>query len=225
LDEEQKDILRLACSRLNFAHKVGCDWGFDKTVVYGRGVSVLLYGSSGTGKTMAAQIMAAETGMELYRVDLSRLSSKYVGETEKNVSKLFEEAKNLNIILFFDEADSLFSKRTDITDSNDKFANAETAFILQQVEQYEGMCILATNLYKNFDSAFIRRISCVVKFSLPDEERRYLLWKSIIPEKAPVSPDLDLRFLAENFDMSGSEIKVLFTQRPLLRRKKTSRFP
>lgn len=212
LEDEQKDILRLACSRLKLAHRVGAEWGFDKTMVYGRGVSVLLYGPPGTGKTMAAQIMAAETGMELYRIDLSRLSSKYVGETEKNISRLFEEARHLNIILFFDEADSLFSKRTEVTDANDRFANAETAFILQQVEQYEGMCILATNLYKNFDSAFIRRITCAVKFSPPDAQRRQMLWNSILPEAAPVSPDLDIPFLADSFEMSGSEIKsVLYT--------------
>ena len=145
----------------------------------------------------------------MYRVDISRIFSKYIGETEKNLSIIFDAAKGSNVILFFDEADALFSKRTEIGSSNDKYSNSETAFLLQKIEEYDGMSILATNLYANFDAAFIRRITYAVRLDSPDEEARYILWKTMLPETADLNKDIPFRFLAKNFELSGANIKAI----------------
>ncbi|MGI5979250.1 MAG: ATP-binding protein [Oscillospiraceae bacterium] len=204
---EQSEPLHLACARMRLRKKVEEEWGFNRKVTYGRGVSVLLYGPPGTGKTMAAQVMANDIGMELYRVDLSQIINKYIGETEKNLARIFDVAQKSNVILFFDEADSLFSKRTEVTSSNDRSANNETSYILQRIETYDGITILATNLFSNFDPAFLRRITYAVRFSMPDEEMRLRLWQKNIPAGAPVCADLDLPFFAKGFSISGSDIK------------------
>lgn len=204
---EQSDPLHLACARMRLRKKVEEEWGFNRKVTYGRGVSVLLYGPPGTGKTMAAQVMANDIGMELYRVDLSQIINKYIGETEKNLARIFDVAQKSNVILFFDEADSLFSKRTEVTSSNDRSANNETSYILQRIETYDGITILATNLFSNFDPAFLRRITYAVRFAMPDEDMRLRLWQKNIPAGAPVSPELDLPFFAKGFSISGSDIK------------------
>ena len=156
---------------------------------------------------MAAQVMAAELGMELYRVELPSVVDKYIGETEKKLNRIFGEAEKSMAILFFDEADVLFSKRTEIKESNDKYSNMEIAFLLQKMEEYEGISILATNYLQNFDSAFRRRISDIIDFPLPDADLRRQMWQSMIPSKMPVSEDIDFDFLAEQFDVSGSMIK------------------
>lgn len=188
---------------------VGEEWGFFEKTSYGRGVSALFYGSPGTGKTMAVQIIAKELGLELYRVDLSKMVSKYIGETEKNISALFDIAKNMNVILFFDEADSLFAKRSEVKDSNDRNANAETAHLLQKMEEYEGMVILATNLVEQIDDAFRRRIKFMVPFRFPDVSTRTKLWHSLIPEKTPLDDSIDLDFFANQFELSESQIKEI----------------
>ncbi len=206
---DQEAVLKTACDRYRIKNRLGEKWGLKKKNAYGNGVSVLLYGPPGTGKTMAAQVVARELSLPLYRVDISRIFSKYIGETEKNLSSIFEAAKGANVILFFDEADALFSKRTEISGSNDKYSNSETAFLLQKIEEYDGMSILATNYYQNFDSAFIRRITYAVNLRSPDEEQRYELWRSILPAEAEISDDLDFRLLAAQFDLSGSNIKAI----------------
>ncbi|MBO6215928.1 MAG: ATP-binding protein [Lachnospiraceae bacterium] len=168
-----------------------------------------MYGAPGTGKTMAAQVVANELGLPLYRVDVSQIFSKYIGETQKNLGVIFDEAKKANLILFFDEADALFAKRTEVGDSNDRYANSETAYLLQKIEEHNGMTILATNLYHNFDSAFVRRITYVVRIDSPDEETRLRLWQNTLPKTMGFGADVDFEFLAERFELSGSNIKSI----------------
>ncbi len=207
--EAQKKRLLVACDRYRYRGRIDEKYGVAKKNAYGNGGSVLMYGAPGTGKTMAAQVVANELGLPLYRVDVSQIFSKYIGETEKNLGRIFEEAKKSNVILFFDEADALFAKRTDVGDSNDRYANAETAYLLQKIEEHNGMTILATNLYHNFDSAFVRRITYVVHIDSPDEDTRLRLWKHTLPESMPISSDVDFEFLAERFELSGSNIKAI----------------
>ncbi|MGN0337146.1 MAG: ATP-binding protein [Lachnospiraceae bacterium] len=197
-----KQVLIVACNRYKMRNRISEDWGLASKNAYGNGVSVLLYGPPGTGKTMAAQVIANEIGMELYRIDLSQIVSKYIGETQKNMSAVFEEAQKANVVLFFDEADALFSKRTEVNNSNDKYANSETAYLLQKVEEYKGVSI-------NFDSAFVRRLTYAVRFENPDEQTRYRLWTTTLPSQVPFAPDIDFRFLAENFELTGSNIKAI----------------
>ena len=154
-------------------------------------------------------MIAKDLGLDLYRVDLSRMVSKYIGETEKNISALFDKAKHMNVILFFDEADSFFSRRSEVKDSNDRSANAEVAHLLQKLEEYEGITILATNLKENIDDAFKRRIRFMVNFRFPSAETRRTLWHSLLPKAAPRSRDLDLDFFADQFELSGSQIKEI----------------
>ena len=207
VEESVKTQMRYVCAQIQYKYKVGSEWGFFKKMPYGRGVSALFYGPPGTGKTMAAQIMAKELGYDLFRVDLSQMVSKYIGETEKNITDLFERARHMNVILFFDEADALFSKRLEVRDSHDRSANTEVAHLLQQMEAYEGILLLATNMKDNIDDAFKRRIKFMINFSLPSAEIRQKLWRSILPEETPRDPGLDLDFFAQRFELSGSQIK------------------
>ena len=207
IDPGQKQIMRLAAARAALGGKVNEEWGFERKLSYGKGISVLMYGPPGTGKTMAAQVMAREIGMDLYRVDLSQLVDKYIGETEKNIGKIFDCAKEGNFILFFDEADAMFSKRTDIESSNDKHANTETAYLLQKMEEYDGITFLATNRFGNFDDAFLRRLTYTVRLEMPDAQTRLRLFEGILPKDAPRSPNLDLKFFADTFELTGSNIK------------------
>ncbi len=209
LSEEQKKVLQLVCNRVRLSEKVGEDWGYHRIQPYGRALSLLMYGAPGTGKTMAAQVIANETGMELYRVDLGQLMDKYVGETEKNLSSVFDETEKSNVILFFDEADSLFSKRTDVSQASDKYSNSETSYILQRIEDYSGVVILATNLIQNFDPAFMRRITYSVKFEKQDPQTSLKIWKNCIPKELPIDPMIDFGVFAENLDLSGSSIKAV----------------
>ena len=207
VEEQVKKQMRYVCAQIQYKYKVGSEWGFFEKMPYGRGVSALFYGPPGTGKTMAAQVMARELGYDLYRVDLSQMVSKYIGETEKNISQLFERARHMNVILFFDEADALFSKRSEVKDAHDRNANTEVAHLLQQMEAYEGIILLATNLKDNMDDAFKRRIKFMINFSFPSAEIRKKLWRSILPVKMPYDEKLDLDFFAERFELSGSQIK------------------
>lgn len=209
INDDQRAVLKTACDRYRLRNRVGLDWNLSGKNAYGNGISLLLYGPPGTGKTMAAQVVANELGVPLYRVDISQIFSKYIGETEKNLSVIFDAAKGANVILFFDEADALFSKRTEINNSNDKYANSETAYLLQKIEEYDGMSILATNHYTNFDPAFVRRITYSVRLDSPDEDARYMLWTSTLPEEAKLEEDIPFRFLAREFDLSGANIKAI----------------
>ncbi|MCL2167297.1 MAG: ATP-binding protein, partial [Clostridiales bacterium] len=207
LPPASKDLLRLACEQVQYRHMVYHRWGFGSKLPYGRGLSLLFSGPPGTGKTMGAQVIANELRMELYKVDLAGVVSKYIGETEKNLREIFSEAKKSQAILFFDEADVLFSKRTEIREANDKYSNMEAAFLLQKIEEYEGVSVLATNYLQNIDEAFKRRIKFIVEFPFPNEAYRLLLWKAVFPAAVPLGEDLDRDYLAERFALSGSHIK------------------
>ena len=209
ITNQQKEVLMTACNRCRLRNRIGEGWGLKHKNAYGNGVSLLLYGPPGTGKTMAAQVIANELELPLYRVDISQIASKYIGETEKNLANIFKAASSANVILFFDEADSLFSKRTEVSDSHDKYANNETAFLLQKIEEYSGMSILATNYYNNFDDAFVRRITYAVHMESPDKDTRYALWTTILPKTAKMARNIDFRFLADKFELSGSNIKAI----------------
>ncbi|WP_165445201.1 AAA family ATPase [Bacilliculturomica massiliensis] len=211
IGEEQKRQMQMICDQVKYRSVVGEEWGFHGKTPYGRGICAMFYGSPGTGKTMAVQVMASELGLDLYRIDLSQMVSKYIGETEKNISALFRKAKNINALLFFDEADSLFAKRSEVKDSNDRNANAETAHLLQKLEDYSGITILATNYVNNIDDAFKRRIKFMVNFVFPEEAVRYKLWTTIIPEQVKYEEEIDFEFFAKTFELSGSNIKEVLT--------------
>ena len=211
ISDDQKRKMKMICDQVKYRSVVNEDWGFRKKSPYGRGLCALFYGSPGTGKTMAVQVMANELGLDLYRIDLSQLSSKYIGETQKNISALFNKAKNINAMLFFDEADSMFAKRSEVKDSNDRYANADTAFLLQKLEDYEGITILATNYVNNIDDAFKRRIKFMINFVFPTPEVRLKLWQKILPASARTDEAIDFEFFAEHFELSGSNIKEILT--------------
>ncbi|MBQ2671954.1 MAG: ATP-binding protein [Clostridia bacterium] len=207
LPEEQKKLIIRACNQIKYKNIVYDKWGMDKKVLYGRGLSMLFSGPSGTGKTMAAQVVANELGLEIYRVDLSKVVSKYIGETEKNLGEIFESAKKSNVILLFDETDAIFGKRTEVKDSHDKNANVETSYLLQKMEEYNGVTIMTTNFIGNIDKAFFRRINYVVHFTLPDAGLRKEIWQKMYPKETPISEDVDFDFLAKQFEISGGSIK------------------
>ena len=207
VEDEVHKNLRYIVDRILYRNVVGQKWGYDDILKYGKGVCALFYGPPGTGKTMAARVLANELGIDLYRIDLSRMVSKYVGETQKNITQLFERAKNMDAILFFDEADAFFSKRTEVSDANDRNSNSEVAHLLQKLEEYEGISILATNLKDNIDDAFKRRFKYMVHFQLPAAEERRALWKKMLPDAAPREQDINLDYFADKFELSGSEIK------------------
>lgn len=209
IEESQKAVMKTLISRIKSRSVVDEEWGFEDKVPYGKGISMILYGSPGTGKTMAAQIMAKEIGMALYRIDLSRLVDKYIGETEKNISKVFDAASDGNVILFFDEADALFATRTEVNSSNDKHANTEIAFLLQKMEAHDGVTFLATNRFNNFDKAFLRRITYAARLERPDEAARLMLYNKILPDSTPRDKGLDFKFFSKEFELSGSEIKEI----------------
>ncbi|MCD8331769.1 MAG: ATP-binding protein, partial [Oscillospiraceae bacterium] len=183
------------------------DWGFDRKVTYGRGLSILFAGVPGTGKTMCAQVIANELNMEMYKINISQIVSKYIGETEKNLQAVFTEARHSNCILFFDECDALFGKRSEVKDAHDRNANVEVAYLLQQIEEHDGVCIMATNLIGNIDAAFMRRITYVIHFPFPDAAMREEIYRRTIPASAPLEDDIDWTFLAEKFELSGGHIK------------------
>lgn len=211
LEDSQKEMMTQICGRVLYRDLVMGTWGFGKKSAYGNGVSAIFYGPPGTGKTMAAQVIAAELGMDLYRVDLSQINSKYIGETEKNLSSLFEAAASRNAVLFFDEADGLFAKRSEVGSSNDRYANMETGFLLQKFEEYDGITILATNFIHNIDEAFKRRIKYMVRFLFPGEEMRLRLWEIMLPDEACLEEPLSLKLYARRFELSGSSIKDIVT--------------
>jgi AAA+ superfamily predicted ATPase len=182
-------------------------WGFDRHLAMGKGLNVLFSGQSGTGKTMAAEIIATDLGLELYKGDLSTLVSKYIGETEKNLDRIFTAAREANAILFFDEADSIFGKRSEVKDAHDRYANIEVGYLLQKMEEYDGVVILATNLRKNIDDAFVRRLHMTIDFPFPEEEDRLRIWRKVFPPEAPLGESVDLTFLAQQFKVAGGNIR------------------
>lgn len=183
------------------------EWGFRSKVPYGAGLSCLFSGPPGTGKTMAASIIARELGMELFRIDLSRVVNKYIGETEKNLGRIFDEARESNAVLLFDEADSLFSKRTDVRSSVDRYANLEVNYLLQRMEDHDGVTLLTTNMEASLDEAFKRRLKFRIHFPFPDARTRARLWQIMMPRQAALEPDIDWTKLGAEFELSGGHIK------------------
>lgn len=182
-------------------------WGFGERFPDGQGVTALFHGGSGTGKTMAASLIAAELALDLYRIDLSMVVSKYIGETEKNLNRVFAEAQDSNAILFFDEADALFGKRSPVKDAHDRYANIEIAYLLQRMEDYRGVVILASNMKHNLDDAFVRRMRFILHFPFPGVEERERIWRGAFPKRAPVGEDVDFAWLARKLKITGGYIK------------------
>lgn len=180
------------------------EWGLEKSIK--PGYRSLFYGPPGTGKTLTATLIGAEVGVDVYRIDLSMVVSKYIGETEKNLANVFDQAQNKNWILFFDEADALFGKRTQTSSSNDRYANQEISYLLQRVEDFPGIVILATNLKGNIDDAFARRFQSLVYFPLPDVEQRHRLWRNTLNGKTRLAEGVDLQHLAGEYELSGGAI-------------------
>ena len=180
------------------------EWGMKKKIK--PGYRALFFGPPGTGKTMTATLLGKYTGKDVFRIDLSRVVSKYIGETEKNLSRLFDKAENKNWILFFDEADALFGKRTDIRDAHDKYANQEVAYLLQRIEGYNGLVILATNQRGNIDDAFVRRFQTIIHFPMPRTEERYGIWRKAFPPQIEIADDIDWRQVAERYELTGAGI-------------------
>ena len=207
MPESQKQLLQHACSHIKYKHRVYREWGFDKKISYGKGLSILFAGAPGTGKTMCAQVIANELNMEMYKINISQIISKYIGETEKNLQAVFSEAKRSNCVLFFDECDAIFGKRSEVKDAHDRNANVEVAYLLQQMEEHDGVCIMATNLIGNIDAAFMRRITYVVHFPFPDASMRREIYLRTMPPNAPQAGDIDWDFMAEKFVLSGGHIK------------------
>ncbi len=205
IDKNDKNMIIDICTQRKLSNIVFETWGLGERIEYGKGLSILFSGAPGTGKTMAAGIIANELGLDLYRVDLSEIVSKYIGETEKNISSLFREAEKSNSILLFDEMDALFSQRTSVKDSHDRGANIEISYLLQKMEEHSGICILTTNYIENIDKAFFRRISYVFHFPKPKIDDRKKIWKNIFGT-VPLDDEVDFDFLSK-FDISGGSIK------------------
>jgi len=207
LPERQREVLASVSSYLRHRDLVLSEWGYDRAVARDQGMKVLFAGESGTGKTMAGQVLAHDLGLELFRIDLATIVSKYIGETEKNLDRIFDAADGSNAILFFDEADALFGKRSEVRDSHDRYANIEVAYLLQKMESYAGAVILATNFRQNLDEAFLRRLDFVIDFPFPEPEDRERIWQLLLPEQAPLNEDIDVPFLAGQFKLSGGSIR------------------
>ena len=180
------------------------DWGMEKRIK--PGFRALFHGPPGTGKTLTATLLGKHFNKDVYRIDLSLIVSKYIGETEKNLEKVFNKAEHRNWILFFDEADALFGKRSNVQSSNDKYANQEVSYLLQRVEDFPGFVILASNYKNNIDQAFIRRFNAVIHFAMPSSAERYEIWKTCIPKSAQLAPDVDLSSISAKYELSGSAI-------------------
>lgn len=207
LPQDQVNMLREAVNMVVTRTTVLKEWGLGDKLASSQGVTMLFAGPPGTGKTMGAEVIAGELGLDLYKIDLSTLVSKYIGETEKNLEKIFKEAESSNAILFFDEADSLFGKRSEVKDSHDRYANIEVSYLLQRMETYDGITIMATNLRANLDEAFTRRLQFAINFPFPDEEDRRRIWRSLFPEDVPCAPEVDLNVMAKRFKLAGGNIR------------------
>ena len=207
LPPDQLTQLREICDHAEHRHVVFGGWGFGRQMSLGKGLNALFSGPPGTGKTMAAEVIANELGLDLYKIDLSQVVSKYIGETEKNLDRVFAAAESSNAILFFDEADALFGKRSEVRDSHDRYANVEVSYLLQKMEEYEGIAILASNLRQHVDQAFLRRLAFTVHFPFPDEESRRRIWEGAWPAEAPLDADVDFAALAREFRLAGGNIR------------------
>ena len=207
LPADQRALLAEMISTVRSRPRVLDEWGLGHKLVSSRGITALFSGPPGTGKTMAAEIISTELGLDLYKIDLSTVVSKYIGETEKNLEKIFTEAQSSNSILFFDEADSLFGKRSEVKDSHDRYANLEISYLLQRMESYDGITVLATNLRANLDEAFTRRLQFVIDFPFPESPDRLAIWQTLFPSQLPQAANLAFEELAARFELSGGSIR------------------
>jgi SpoVK/Ycf46/Vps4 family AAA+-type ATPase len=205
LPELQRQVLREIAVHVRQRSKVYETWGFTTKGTRGLGISALFAGASGTGKTMAAEVLAGELRLDLYRIDLSQVVSKYIGETEKNLRRVFDAAEEGGAILLFDEADALFGKRSEVKDSHDRYANIEVSYLLQRMEAYRGLAILTTNMKNALDTAFLRRIRFIVQFPFPDAAQRAEIWRRIFPADTPTE-DLKVDKLAR-LNVAGGNIR------------------
>lgn len=205
LPEAQKAVLKEIAVHVKHRQKVYHEWGFAGKSTRGLGISAMFSGESGTGKTMASEVLANELKLDLYRIDLSQIVNKYIGETEKNLKKVFEAAEGSGAILLFDEADALFGKRSEVKDSHDRYSNIEVSYLLQKMEEYRGLAILTTNMKASLDKAFLRRIRFVVHFPFPDAQMRAEIWKRVFPKQTPTH-GLNLQKLA-NLNVAGGNIR------------------
>jgi hypothetical protein len=199
--------LRSIVARLRQRSRVLGDWGVGGATAKSRGLTALFAGDSGTGKTLSAEVVSGELGLDLYVIDLSSVVDKYIGETEKNLDRIFTEAERVNGVLLFDEADAIFGKRSEVSDSKDRYANVEVAYLLQRMERFIGVAILTTNLRANVDDAFLRRIDVLVDFPIPDEVARKSLWDHQCASGLPLAADVDIEFLARSFRLTGGNIR------------------
>ena len=205
LEHRLKEALQAVCAQVELQGLVLDEWGLRRRYPYGRCVSVLLSGPPGTGKTMTAQVLASRLGLALYKVDLSQIVDKYIGETEKRLRQVFDQAEKSNLVLFFDEADALLGKRSEVKDAKDKYANTEVAYLLQRMEEYQGVVLMATNQAGSIDAAFARRFRCHLAFTLPDEPLRRKIWTGALA--GIPSEGIQLDYLARQFPLSGAQIK------------------
>ncbi len=206
----RRSLVELA-ARARHRDQVLTQWRMRRGGGRGRGVIALFAGDSGTGKTMSAEVIAGDLGLDLYTVNLATVVDKYIGETEKNLERIFSEAAGVNAVLFFDEADAIFGKRSDVKDAHDRYANIESAYLLQRLETFDGLAVLATNLRSNIDEAFVRRLDAIIDFPAPAAELRRSLWERCLAYPLPLADDLDLTFLAESFELAGGNIRSAAT--------------
>jgi SpoVK/Ycf46/Vps4 family AAA+-type ATPase len=214
LPDQQKQTLREIGIQVRQRARVYEAWGFSSKGSRGLGISALFAGASGTGKTMAAEVLARELKLDLYRIDLSQVVSKYIGETEKNLRRVFDTAEASGAILLFDEADALFGKRSEVKDSHDRYANIEISYLLQRMEAYRGLAVLTTNLKNVLDTAFLRRIRFVVQFPFPDTAHRAEIWRRVFPSQTPTE-NLDVNKLAR-LNVVGGNIRNIALQAAFL---------
>ena len=216
LPRDQLSILGEIVTTVRERPKVLEEWGVGQKLAASDGITLLFGGPPGTGKTLAAQVIAAELKLDLYSIDLSTVVSKYIGETEKNLERIFGEAQDSNAILFFDEADALFGKRSEVRDAHDRYANIEVSYLLQRMEAYDGVTILATNLRANLDEAFVRRLQFIVDFPFPEEDDRLRIWQTLFPPRVPRVADLDFALLARRFKLAGGNIRNIIVNAAFL---------
>ncbi|MCB0208687.1 MAG: ATP-binding protein [Anaerolineae bacterium] len=207
LPDDQMKILEEIIDTVRGRPQVLEQWGVGQKLVSGAAITILFAGDPGTGKTMAAEVIANQLKLDLYKIDLSTVVSKYIGETEKNLEKIFSEAESSNAILFFDEADAIFGKRSEVKDAHDRYANIEVSYLLQRMEAYNGVTILATNLRANLDEAFTRRLQFVVDFPFPEKEDRLRIWQTLFPAEVPQAAELNFEVLAHRFKLAGGSIR------------------
>jgi len=207
LPDDVVDVLRDMIAMVRERAQILERWGYQRHLGISRGVAAMFSGEPGTGKTMAASVVASELGLELVRIDLSAVVSKYVGETEKNLAKIFDEAQDAHAMLLFDEADSLFGKRTELRTAQDRFANLEINYILQRMESFDGVSVLTTNAEAAIDPALQRRLNFRIRFPEPEVDEREQLWRRLLPPQAGLHDGVDFHALAERFDMTGGYIK------------------